>query len=102
MRLRPIRRRGWLGRRWRPVLGDSGLRRLATTAKREYPAGASRALPSERGIDLSRQLVEVVVDADLAAPPTWRALAWRRVCQGDRKSTRLNSSHMSISYAVFC
>src|SRR5690242_15609564 len=23
-------------------------------------------------------------------------------CVGDRKSTRLNSSHMSISYAVFC
>src|SRR5271154_5461435 len=26
--------------------------------------------------------------------------AWK--CAGDRKSTRLNSSHMSISYAVFC
>src|SRR5699024_12069794 len=27
----------------------------------------------------------------------------RRAChQGDRKSTRLNSSHVSISYAVFC
>src|SRR4051812_50163579 len=25
-----------------------------------------------------------------------------RVEGGDRKSTRLNSSHMSISYAVFC
>src|SRR5690242_21498604 len=25
-----------------------------------------------------------------------------RDCGGDRKSTRLNSSHMSISYAVFC
>src|SRR5690242_20830331 len=25
-----------------------------------------------------------------------------RVAQRDRKSTRLNSSHMSISYAVFC
>src|SRR5690242_21612059 len=25
-----------------------------------------------------------------------------RVGQPDRKSTRLNSSHMSISYAVFC
>src|SRR5438477_7155078 len=25
-----------------------------------------------------------------------------RVSAGDRKSTRLNSSHMSISYAVFC
>src|SRR5699024_12755894 len=29
-----------------------------------------------------------------------RALALRR--GGDRKSTRLNSSHVSISYAVFC
>src|SRR5205807_6997061 len=25
-----------------------------------------------------------------------------RVCPGDRKSTRLNSSHLVISYAVFC
>src|SRR5437868_12990159 len=25
-----------------------------------------------------------------------------RVDEGDRKSTRLNSSHVSISYAVFC
>src|SRR5690242_21263173 len=25
-----------------------------------------------------------------------------RQASGDRKSTRLNSSHMSISYAVFC
>src|SRR5206468_10805320 len=27
---------------------------------------------------------------------------WRFVGQGDRKSTRLNSSHDQISYAVFC
>src|SRR5207245_11568765 len=33
------------------------------------------------------------------APPAARAAARRR---GDRKSTRLNSSHGSISYAVFC
>src|SRR5690348_17829139 len=26
----------------------------------------------------------------------------RRALRGDRKSTRLNSSHPSISYAVFC
>src|SRR5256885_16624218 len=25
-----------------------------------------------------------------------------RPCEGDRKSTRLNSSHLVISYAVFC
>src|SRR5690242_21330722 len=33
------------------------------------------------------------------APPHRGA---RRCARGDRKSTRLNSSHMSISYAVFC
>src|SRR5690242_21291506 len=27
---------------------------------------------------------------------------WRARCREDRKSTRLNSSHMSKSYAVFC
>src|SRR5262245_64631757 len=29
---------------------------------------------------------------------------WERLCEviGDRKSTRLNSSHLGISYAVFC
>src|SRR5689334_23945269 len=35
----------------------------------------------------------------------WRALAERAAPaleQRDRKSTRLNSSHSSISYAVFC
>src|SRR5437899_6811313 len=26
----------------------------------------------------------------------------RRFCEADRKSTRLNSSHLGISYAVFC
>src|SRR5690348_18290343 len=29
-------------------------------------------------------------------------LPWRRAIQTDRKSTRMNSSHPSISYAVFC
>src|SRR5699024_8132518 len=34
-----------------------------------------------------------------------RTFRWSKVAmvfQGDRKSTRLNSSHVSISYAVFC
>src|SRR6266571_522510 len=39
-----------------------------------------------------------------AAPScAWRCCRCRcRGGRGDRKSTRLNSSHMSISYAVFC
>src|SRR2546430_11927250 len=28
--------------------------------------------------------------------------SWRELPRGDRKSTRLNSSHSQISYAVFC
>src|SRR5699024_12655331 len=35
------------------------------------------------------------------ASPGWTA-GRRRSPAGDRKSTRLNSSHVSISYAVFC
>src|ERR1039457_548008 len=31
-----------------------------------------------------------------------RQLGWRRCLRTDRKSTRLNSSHLVISYAVFC
>src|SRR5256885_12198845 len=43
----------------------------------------------------------------------WTSRSWRRIparpwewaleeCERDRKSTRLNSSHLVISYAVFC
>src|ERR1035438_7951334 len=35
----------------------------------------------------------------IAHPPAWPRLLLRLV---DRKSTRLNSSHLGISYAVFC
>src|SRR5690348_17789234 len=31
-----------------------------------------------------------------------KAANWREILDTDRKSTRLNSSHPSISYAVFC
>src|SRR2546430_10450715 len=42
-------------------------------------------------------------------PATWWTSAWKlrpaanpSCCRRDRKSTRLNSSHSQISYAVFC
>src|SRR3712207_7467967 len=43
-------------------------------------------------------------DAPLAAMPPWLAivLAAAGLALVDRKSTRLNSSHANISYAVFC
>src|SRR5256885_6955857 len=36
------------------------------------------------------------------APDPWRESPGIRRRQKDRKSTRLNSSHLVISYAVFC
>src|SRR5258707_11848241 len=33
---------------------------------------------------------------------TWRAVVIALAVMSDRKSTRLNSSHANISYAVFC
>src|SRR5438874_5225116 len=39
--------------------------------------------------------------ADLAGQDDLIAAAFQRLAQ-DRKSTRLNSSHVEISYAVFC
>src|SRR3712207_8110942 len=32
----------------------------------------------------------------------WQSVALWHSCRADRKSTRLNSSHANISYAVFC
>src|SRR5258708_8114973 len=44
-----------------------------------------------------------VVDAAVArAYGGKRKIQWMEVFAGDRKSTRLNSSHQIISYAVFC
>src|SRR5439155_4679061 len=54
----------------------------------EPPAGGpDAALPSER---------------HRAPARAHRALPDRPRGRGDRKSTRLNSSHVAISYAVFC
>src|SRR5690242_21317508 len=44
---------------------------------------------------------EVLLDAGEPAGEAKRDVEVTMV-DGDRKSTRLNSSHMSISYAVFC
>src|SRR5690606_41972064 len=47
-----------------------------------------------------------ILQTSFLTPPFGFALFYLRgvaqVKQGDRKSTRLNSSHVKISYAVFC
>src|SRR2546427_2234882 len=66
------------------------------------------------GSEVQRPLATVVVGGMLIGPiflllllPALRLAVLRRVKfakkrEGDRKSTRLNSSHSQISYAVFC
>src|SRR5256885_11995086 len=49
---------------------------------------------------LSRQLIDDVAYIPLFY--TVDALLFKPYVLGDRKSTRLNSSHLLISYAVFC
>src|SRR2546426_2296128 len=43
-----------------------------------------------------------IAEADSVSVESGLAPGERVVVEGDRKSTRLNSSHLVISYAVFC
>src|SRR3712207_9013262 len=57
----------------------------------------------DRGVRLPTQADPVRQMADGAAEPREGPAGGRDVLRGpDRKSTRLNSSHANISYAVFC
>src|SRR5256885_12759663 len=66
-----------------------------------FRSGADVArLPEVRHVDARPALAQYVLDpgevaGDVADVPPGRL-------PGDRKSTRLNSSHLVISYAVFC
>src|SRR6266487_6393858 len=61
------------------------------------PAGVSAA-PGHSSIHLAHHDVDRRVDRDQVA----QQVPLRHLGERDRKSTRLNSSHPSISYAVFC
>src|SRR6266516_3263679 len=81
-----------LADRARAIFGDTGfsftLRGAALTELGRY---------QEALIELDRA---VEADPDLAL--VWHELGYAAYKLGDRKSTRLNSSHRTISYAVFC
>src|SRR5438477_7171700 len=61
-------------------------------------------LYADRGDVVAEHRAELVIAhlADIGAGAAERGNTCHRVAGRDRKSTRLNSSHMSISYAVFC
>src|SRR5437868_12421772 len=71
-----------------------------------FPTRRSSDLRSDHGRDVFRDRPQASLDARPVAvrgPRLWQLLRGTdRVRGEDRKSTRLNSSHVSISYAVFC
>src|SRR3712207_7232085 len=73
-----------------PILRRAGL------ARDDPPAVARRA---ERAAE--RRLARELGERE-GAVPAWRHDEVLPVRRADRKSTRLNSSHANISYAVFC
>src|SRR5256885_6271474 len=59
--------------------------------------------PSEFALlGLLSELVQNFSHANVRLRLGWLGRVGERVLVGDRKSTRLNSSHLVISYAVFC
>src|SRR5437667_2301709 len=65
-----------------------------TSCTRIYTLSLHDALPISRLIDLGWEAEDVTAYRTVRAAPPPAPI--------DRKSTRLNSSHITISYAVFC
>src|SRR5699024_12843400 len=66
-----------------------------------FPTRRSSDLTSSNIIKLS--LVALLIILDTSFISTMKVLSpCDKLSDADRKSTRLNSSHVSISYAVFC
>src|SRR2546430_15686427 len=78
--------------------------RDALHATKEFRVLGIRAGPSPLDV-ADAEGVQPASDLDLVLSRKGESFALRAVAQGgvvDRKSTRLNSSHSQISYAVFC
>src|SRR5688572_31230028 len=70
-----------------------------------YTLSLHDALPISIEIEGRRRVSGVVATREHGATEAWRRVLATRppaAHAGDRKSTRLNSSHSQISYAVFC
>src|SRR5207253_9981835 len=91
----------------RGVIGSDGARGRASS-RRLGARGGAGGLPGPRALRGVRRRAAGDDRGDareLSAPRTAAGAAVFRLIRlraGDRKSTRLNSSHVAISYAVFC
>src|SRR3712207_7142758 len=72
-----------------------------------FRSSAATRLPAFSPTDLGESLVTILIWA-MVGIALWHFAVlvpdrfWGGIIGADRKSTRLNSSHANISYAVFC
>src|SRR5256885_8631178 len=67
----------------------------------DSPALAESAIPSPPSPAIRRPQTDGSLPDSVPSPPAETSVGYEQ-CGIDRKSTRLNSSHLVISYAVFC
>src|SRR6266516_2201098 len=85
-----------------PVAGQPGDRDVPGAAAADPDDRGDPAPPPGPGPWRPHRLAALVFEDDPAAEGRRRAFIRGQVSFLDRKSTRLNSSHRTISYAVFC
>src|SRR5690348_17542694 len=84
-------------------LGVFLLRQQVVRSPKEQRRLAERRILIERGLEVRRSLLVMIEGAFVVLFDALVELVEDRLLPFlDRKSTRLNSSHPSISYAVFC
>src|SRR5205814_9762848 len=88
-------------RRSSDLIKTDGSIEMRKFLKTEVPGSDPRIAALEQEVSLLKAAKATpITTAVIPAPAATLAKKTKRI--GDRKSTRLNSSHLGISYAVFC
>src|SRR5690625_5361624 len=87
-------------------VGDQPATTRAVTAERPLPPRPGRSVWTTRVRPVLKHLVLIFAAFIMLYPLLWMIASSFKpdalIFREDRKSTRLNSSHVAISYAVFC
>src|SRR2546430_14261392 len=97
---RPPRSTLFPTRRSSDLIGEDAAHWMAVLGMDQYAHALTARLP---GAVLVEQQAEIAAARQAGRLPVLAPYRWVRAADpADRKSTRLNSSHSQISYAVFC
>src|ERR1035441_7052352 len=84
----------------------AAIRKLVIRIATENPGWGHRRIQGELvrlGHPIAASTVwQILHNAGIEPAPRRTGPTWKQFLTADRKSTRLNSSHLGISYAVFC